>query len=252
MLFFVSQDPSSHRFRAAVAEPASQAPPAAERLATALAAADAAAVRFSSRPGAVLGWLLAANVVLAAAGVAVGLVLMDDAALYFRELMPGTLLSAAHILAAALVALAIHRRDPRGRPWHESFWGLSAVLLAVLVVVELGQPTVFLSKWVQKDLGLRAPAGIADVDGLLVAFLLTAVAAILAARALDLLRYPRALVVFAGAALLGATSQFIDATSRVSEWEFVVEDGVKALAGPFLLAGYLIVLGSVATERRTR
>jgi hypothetical protein len=235
-----------------VADTASQASAASDRLATALAAADAAAVRFSRRPGTVLAWLLAANVVLATAGVGLGLVLRDDAALYFRELMPGTLLSAAHILAAALVALAIHHRDRRDRSWYESFWGLSAVLLAILVVVELAQPTVFLSKWVQKDLGLRAPAGIADVDGLLVAFLLTAVVAILAARALDLLRYPRALVAFAGAALLGATSQFIDATARVSEWEFVLEDGVKALAGPFLLAGYLIVLGTVVRERRTR
>lgn len=248
----MSQDPSSPQFRSVVAEAAAQAPPLAVGFGPALAAADAAAVRFSARPAAVLGWLLAANVVLGAVGVALGQAVRDDAALYYRELMPGTLLSAAHILAAALVARAIHHRDRRGRRWYESFWGLSAVLLAVLAFVELAQPTIFLSKWIQKDLGLRAPAGIADMDGLLVAFLLAAVVAILAARALDVLRYPRAVAVFAGAALLGGTSQFIDATSRVSEWEFVLEDGVKALAGPFLLAGYLVVLGTVVRERRTR
>jgi hypothetical protein len=247
----VPQDQPSHQFQTVVGEAAAQAPPAA-RLWSALAAADSAAVRFSALPGEVLAWLLAANIVLGAAGVALGQALRDDAALYYRELMPGTLLSAGHILAAALVARAIHRRDRRGRSWYESFWGLSAVLLAVLVFVELAQPTIFLSKWVQKDLGLRAPAGIADVDGLLVAFLLTAVVAILAARALDVFRYPRAVAVFAGAVLLAATSQFIDATSRVSEWEFVIEDGAKALAGPFLLAGYLVVLGTVVKERRTR
>ena len=72
----------------------------------------------------------------------------------------------------------------------------------------------------------------------------------LAPRALVLARYPRALALFAGAAVLAATSQAIDATARVSEWEFVVEDGAKALAGPFLLAGYLAAL-RVASARRS-
>jgi hypothetical protein len=80
---------------------------------------------------------------------------------------------------------------------------------------------------------------------------LAAVAVTLAARALDVLRYPRALALFACAASLGATSQFIDATFRVSAWEFVLEDGVKALAGPFLLAGFLVVLGAVIRKSRT-
>ena len=199
----------------------------------------------------VLACLLAANVVLAAAGVALGHLLLDDPALYFRELMPGTLLNAAHLLAAAIAARAVHRRDPRLRRWHESFWGLSAVLLTALVVIELAQPTVYLGHWLRDDLGLRPPAGVADLDGLLMAFLLAGVAATLAARALDVLRQPRALVLFACAALLGATSQFIDATARVSAWEFVVEDTVKALAGPFLLAGYLVALAAVVREQRT-
>jgi hypothetical protein len=215
-------------------------------------AADRAAVGFSARAGAVLGWLLVANAALAAAGVAVGNFLFDDPALYFRELMPGTLLSAAHILAAAIAARAIHLRDRRRRGWHQSFWGLSAVLLTVLVFVELAQPTIFLSKWVQKDLGLRAPSGIADVDGFLVTFLLVGIALILGARALDVLRYPRAVASFACAAALGATSQFIDATFRVSAWEFVIEDSVKALAGPFLLVGYLVILRAVVRKPRAR
>jgi hypothetical protein len=247
----MSVGPSLHRLRSVAAGSASDSRTAPRRLARGVAAADAAAVRYSARPGVVLAWLLAANVVLASAGVAAGLVVLDDPALYFRELMPGTLLSAAHILAAAVVARAIHRRDPRERRWFESFWGLSAVLLAALVVVELAQPTVFLSHWLRDDLGLRAPSGIADLDGLLMTFVLAAVAVTLAARALDVLRYPRALALFACAASLGATSQFIDATFRVSAWEFVLEDGVKALAGPFLLAGFLVVLGAVIRKSRT-
>jgi hypothetical protein len=247
----MSVSPSSHRLPSVAEESASQSRPAERLFARSLAVADAAAVRYSVRPGAVLAWLLAANVVLAAAGVTAGHVVLDDPALYFRELMPGTLLSAAHILAAAVAARAIHRRDPRERRWLESFWGLSAVLLAALVIVELAQPTIYLSHWLRDDLGLRAPLGIADLDGLLMTFVLAAVAVMLAARARDVLRHPWALASFACAALLGATSQYIDATFRVSAWEFVLEDGVKALAGPFLLAGYLVVLGAVIRTSRT-
>lgn len=216
-----------------------------------LAAADTVAVRLSSRPAAVLGWLLAGNVVAGSAGVALGHYLADDPALYFRELMPGTFLSAAHILAAALAARAIHRRDPRGRRWYQSFWGLSAVLLAALAVVELAQPTSFLGKWLEDERDVRAPWGIRDLDGFLVGALLLAVAGVLMLRSIELLRYPQALALFACAAALGATSQVIDATFRVSEWEFVVEDGIKALAGPFLVAGYLAALGSGRTASRS-
>jgi len=219
------------------------------RVARTLAALDRAAVRYSAAPGVVLAWLLAANAVLAAAGVAAGLVLFDDPALYFRELMPGTLLSAAHLLAAATVARAIHLRDVRERRWPESFWGLSAVLLVGLVIVELAQPTVYLSHWLRDGLGLRAPAGIADLDGLLMAFLLGAVTLMLASRAREVFRHPRAVALFGCAAALGATSQYIDATFRVSAWEFVLEDGAKALAGPFLVTGYLVVLGAVLQRR---
>ena len=215
-----------------------------------LALADAAAVRFSGRPGLVLAALLFANVVLASAGVAVGHVLLDDPALYFRELMPGTLLSAAHILAAAGVARAIQQRDSHGRRWTESFWGLSAVVLAALVVVELAQPTIYLSHWLRDAHGFRPPSGVADLDGLLMAVLLAAVALLLARRAGDVVRYPRALGLFASAAVFGAISQFIDATVHVSAWGFVFEDGAKALAGPFLLVGYLVVLGAVTKEPR--
>jgi hypothetical protein len=211
---------------------------------------DALALRSSAAPGVVLAWLLPANVVLGAAGVAIGLVVADDPALYFRELMPGTLLSAAHLLAAAVVARAIHLRDPAGRRWLDSFWALSAAVLAALVLVELAQPTIYLSHWLRDDLGLRAPGGITDLDGLLMAFLLGAVVVVLASRSRDVFRYPRAVALFACAATLGATSQFIDATVRVSAWEFVLEDSAKALAGPFLVAGYLAVLGAVAGRSR--
>lgn len=38
------------------------------------------------------------------------------------------------------------------------------MLLAALVFIELAQPTIFLSKWLH-GLGVRAPSGIADLDG---------------------------------------------------------------------------------------
>lgn len=242
--------PHAPSIRSTAEGSAAGASPVGGRVTRYLEVADATAIRYSAEPGVVLAWLLTANVVLGAAGVALGLGLLDDPALYFRELMPGTLLSAAQILAAALVARSIHLRDRRGRRWPESFWGLSAVLLSVLVVVELAQPMVYLSHWLRDDYGLRAPLGISDIDGLLMSLMLAAVAALLALRARDVFRYPRALGLFACAALLGATSQFIDATFRVSAWEFVVEDSAKALAGAFLLAGYLAVLGAITREPR--
>lgn len=245
----MSIGPSSWRLRATSPATTAATPSASRGLRRHLARADAAAVRFSASPGVVVAWLVPANALLAAAGVGLGLVLLDDPAAYFRELMPGTLLSAAHLLAAALVARAIHRRDPRDRPWFESFWGLSAVLLSALVVVELTQPTILLSKWLQNDVGVRAPSAFVDVDGLMVALLLIVVAGTLVVRSLDVLRYPRALAPFACAAALGATSQYLDATFRVSAWQFVLEDGAKALAGPFLLAGYLLVLRAVVREQ---
>jgi hypothetical protein len=218
--------------------------PEARGLARQLAAADAVAVRWSSRVGRVLLILLPANAALAALGVALGTWLRDDPALYFRELMPGTLVSAAHLVAAALVARSIHLREPSRRRWHDSFWGLSAALLLLLAVVELTQPTVFLSHWLGNDVGLREPSGFADIDAVLMVVLLGAVALVLLRRVLDVLRHPRALVLFACTAFLGALSQAIDATHDVSTWEFVVEDGLKAMTGPFLLAAYLAALAA--------
>lgn len=200
------------------------------------ARADSLAVRFSAAPARVLAALLAANVVLGAAGVWVGLTFFDDPAVYFRELAPGTWLSAAHMLAAAAVARAIHRRR------HESFWSLCAAVLAGMAVVELTQPTVFLGKWMQTELGLRAPQGIADVDSILVVGMLAALAAVVLPRALVLLEHPRALALLAVGAAVGAASQTLDTLWPVSAWEFVVEDGLKALAEPFVVAGFLVVL----------
>jgi hypothetical protein len=226
-------------------------PSETRRLRSGLAVADALAVRWSFAPGAVLRWLLAANVGLGAAGVSLGLMLRDDPALYFREMMPGTWLSGAQILAAAVIARAIHRREHGGgRRWHESLWGLSAVMLVAFAVVELTQPTVFLGKWLQSHADVRAPLGISDVDAVLLIALLAGAGAVLATRAGALLRHPRALPLFACAGALVAASQAIDATFAVSAWEFVVEDGLKALAEPFLIAGYLVVLGRVIASSR--
>lgn len=190
-----------------------------------------------------LGVLLAANVVVATAGVWLGAALLDDPAAYFRELAPGTWLSAAHILAAAVVARAIHRRrSDRSRRWYEDFWGLCAAGLGGLAVVELTQPTVFVGKWLQYDLGLRPPGGVADIDAMLLVALLTVLAGALLPRALVLLAHPRALALFAVGVALGVASQGLDTLWPVSTWEFVVEDGLKALAQPFLVTGFLLVL----------
>ena len=205
-----------------------------------LASADAHAVRWSESPRRVLALLLGLNVVLGAVGVAAGAALAGDPALYFRELAPGTWLSAAQIAAAAVVAHAIHARQ--GGRWHQSLWGLLAVMLAGLAVVELAQPTVFAGKWLQSEVGVRARAGIADVDAVLVVTLLVALLLILLPHARSLLEHPRALLLLGTGLALGAGSQAIDSLWPVSTWEFVVEDGLKLLAQPFVLAGLLVVL----------
>jgi hypothetical protein len=209
-------------------------------------AADARALAWSESPRRALGLLLGANLALGAVGVGAGAALAGDPALYFRELAPGTWLSAAQIVAAAVVARAIHlrHRDDGARRWHQSLWGLAAVMLAGLAVVELAQPTVFAGKWLQSELGVRARSGIADVDAVLVVTLLVALLLILLPHARALFEHPRALLLLGAGFALGAASQALDSLWPVSDWEFVVEDGLKLLAEPFVLAGLLVVLAS--------
>ena len=215
------------------------------------ATADAQALRWSATPGRALALLLGVNVALGAAGIGLGLALLGDPALYFRELAPGTWISAGQIAAAAVVARAIHGRQAEGsRRWFESFWGLCAAALAVLALVELTQPTVFAGKWLQSEAGVHAPSGIADVDAVLVVSLLVGLLVILLPHARPLLEHPRAVLLLGAGLALGAASQALDSLWRVSEWEFVVEDGLKLLAEPFILVGLLVVLARTSVASR--
>jgi hypothetical protein len=204
--------------------------------------ADALAVRHSTRPHATLGLLLALSLGLALIGVPAGLLINDDPPAYFREGMPGTWLSAAMLLAAAVAARAVHRREADGPAWHASFWGLSAAILVALTVVELGQPTVFLGRWLEESLAVSAPYGIVNVDAALLIVLLATIVIVLARRALVLREHPGVAALLAAGVMFGVASQALDSFWAVSTWEFVAEESLKAVAGPFVVAGYLAAL----------
>ncbi len=209
------------------------------------ARADARAVELSARPGAVLGGLLAVSVGLPLIGVPLGELVRDDPPAYFREGMPGTWLSFAILLAAAVVARAAFRREPGSPRWHASFWGLSAGIFALLAVVEIGQPTIYLGRWLETTVGAVAPFEIVNVDAALLIMLLAVVALVLARRALVLLHHPAAAVLLLVGAGLGVGSQVLDSFWKVSSAEFIAEESLKALAGPFVVAGYLVALRSI-------
>nr|MBA3328970.1 hypothetical protein [Solirubrobacterales bacterium] len=149
------------------------------------------------------------------------------------------------LLAAAAAARAVHGREAGAPAWHASFWGLSAAILTMLVVVELTQPTVFLGHWLQERAGAVAPFGVTNVDAVLLIMLLLTVALLLARRALVLLGHPRALALFALTGALAVGSQALDSFWPVSDWEFVAEESLKALAEPFLIVAYLVALRGV-------
>jgi hypothetical protein len=201
----------------------------------AVAASDAA----SERPLAVLGQLLALIAAAAVCFTALGVLLGDQAAFY-RELMPGTWLSAALLLFTAATALAIHRTV--GKPSRQDFWSLSAIVFVVLAVDELTQPTVFMSKWLKAEHQIAAPAPFNDVDSILLVTLLAGCLALLARHALVLLRHRTTIVLFAIGLALGAASQTLDAVVEPTRWEFVAEECLKLSAIPFVLAGYLAAL----------
>ena len=202
--------------------------------------AVAASIGASQRPLGTLGRILALNAALAVTFTAFGWVLLDDQAAFYRELMPGTWLSAALLLFTAATALAIHREA--GVPKKRDFWSLSAIVFVVLAVDELTQPTVFLSKWLKSEHQVAAPGPFNDVDSILVVTLLVGCAALLARHALVLLRHRTTLVLFAIGLVLGAASQTLDSVVEPSKWEFVAEECLKLSAIPFVLAGYLAAL----------
>jgi hypothetical protein len=197
----------------------------------------------SERPLAVLGQILAAGAALAVCFTAFGWALLGDQAAFYRELMPGTWLSAALLLFIAATALAIHRAA--GEPGRRDFWSLSAIVFVVLAVDELSQPTVFVSKWLKSEHQIAAPAPFNDVDSILLVALLVGCLVLLARHALVLLRHRTTIVLFAIGLALGAASQTLDSVVEPTRWEFVAEECLKLSAIPFVLAGYLAALRDI-------
>ena len=200
----------------------------------------AASQTASHRPLAVLSQVLAVIAVLAMCFTAFGYALLGDQAAFYRELMPGTWLSAALLLFTAATALAIHRAA--GEPSRRDFWSLSAIVFVVLAIDELTQPTVFVSKWLKSEHQIAAPAPFNDVDSILLVALLVGCLALLARHALVLLRHRTTIALFAIGLVLGAVSQTLDSVVEPTRWEFVAEEGLKLSAIPFVLAGYLAAL----------
>jgi hypothetical protein len=202
-----------------------------------------AAESISDRPLAALAQLLAAIAALALCFTAFGWVLLGDQAAFYRELMPGTWLSAALLLFIAATAVALHRAA--GTPGKRDFWSLSAIVFVVLAFDELAQPTVFVSKWLKSEHQIAAPAPFNDIDSILVVALLAGCVALLARHALVLLRHHTTIVLFAVGLALGAASQTLDSVVEPSKWEFVAEECLKLSAIPFVLAGYLAALRDI-------
>ncbi|HYH60156.1 MAG TPA: hypothetical protein VD790_13180 [Thermoleophilaceae bacterium] len=203
----------------------------------------AASENVSRRPLTALAETLAIGAGLAVCFTAFGWVLLDDQAAFYRELMPGTWLSAALLLFTAATAIAIHRAA--GVPGKRDFWSISAIVFVALAIDELTQPTVFLSKWLRTEHQIAAPAPFNDVDSMLVVALLVTCVAVLLRHALVLRRHRTTIVLFAIGLTLGAVSQTLDSVVEPTKWEFVAEECLKLSAIPFVLAGYLAALRDV-------
>src|SRR5688500_13943453 len=194
----------------------------------------------SERPLALLAQILAAIAALAVCFTAFGWVLLDDQAAFYREMMPGTWLSAALLLFTAATAAAVHRAS--GTAGRRDFWSLSAIVFVVLAIDALAQPTVVVSKGLRSEHAISAPGPSNDIDAILVVALLAGSAALLARHALVLLRHRTTIVLFAIGLCLGAASQTLDSVVEPTKWEFVAEECLKLSAIPFVLAGYLAAL----------
>jgi hypothetical protein len=212
------------------------------------AAAELRAIVWSDRPGRALASLLAAACVVAAVGIPLGLLIADDQAAVFRELMPGTWLSFAELLAVAAAASATHHAVADGRRWTETFWGVSATVFAALAFVEIAQPTVFVAHWLRDHLDVAAPFGLSDLDAAILIGLFLTVAIALLVRIRPLLSQPRALALIAVGGALGVASQTLDATFSATRWEFVAEESLKLAALPFIVAGFLVALSAARRE----
>ncbi|HEX6389055.1 MAG TPA: hypothetical protein VFZ89_06410 [Solirubrobacteraceae bacterium] len=207
------------------------------------------AITWSARPAKALAILLGAACAVAAVGIPLGLLIADDQAAVFREMMPGTWLSFAEFLAVAAAASATHHATASGQRWHETFWGLSAGIFTALAFVEIAQPTVFVAHWLRDHLHVVTPFGLSDLDAAILVGLLLVVATALAVRVRPLFSHPRALALLAIGTALGIASQGLDATFAATPWEFVAEESLKLAALPFMVAGFLVALRGVLRDR---
>jgi hypothetical protein len=179
--------------------------------------------------------------------LAAGIAIFSDEAEFFRELMPGTFLSCAELLFIAVIAWAIHERQTTGTGWrrYDNFWALSAGVFLLLSIDEITQATVFLADLLQHYGDVSPAGGFRDLDAVLIVALLLACALVLARRAGALFRYPLAIALLGIGVLLGACSQTLDSFWKATSGEFAAEESFKLMAEPFLIAGYLVVLGAV-------
>jgi hypothetical protein len=191
--------------------------------------------------------LLALNLGLAAFFAAVGVLIFDDRAEFFRELMPGTWLSFAELALIAAIAWSIHKRTARGSGWrrYNDFWALSTAVFLLLAFDEITQATVFVADWLSHVADLSPAAGFRDLDATLISLLLLACALVLAPSAIVLRHHWRSLVLFAIGVALGVWSEALDAFMKSTSSEFAVEETLKLAAEPFLIAGYLMALYEV-------
>jgi hypothetical protein len=212
-----------------------------------LAALDRLATSAAREP---LGWLLALlvlNLGLAACFTALGILIFNDRAEFFRELMPGTWLSFAELTLIAVIAWSIHERTAEGSGWrrYDDFWALSTGVFLVLAFDEITQATVFIADWLANVADLSPAAGFRDLDAVLISLLLLGSLLVLAPRAIVLKDHWRSLVLFAIGAGLGVYSEALDAFMKSTSSEFALEETFKLAAEPFLIAGYLMALYDV-------
>jgi hypothetical protein len=213
--------------------------------------ASARARQAAARPYRSTAFLLGLNALCVLLFVAIGQALFGDPAELFRELMPGTWLSFAELLAVAVVAWVIHTELTGGRRLRlDSFWSLSVVVFVVFAFDEITQLTIFLADGLTA-LGALAPIGFVDMDAFLLTVLLLAAGAALLRYAREPLRYPAALAVLAVGVLLGAASQGLDSMLRATTGEFVAEESLKLAAEAFILGAYLVVLHQVLRRDRS-
>jgi len=212
-----------------------------------LAALDRLATSAARDPLGSLLALLVLNLGLAALFAALGVLLFNDRAEFFRELMPGTWLSFAELVLIAAIAWSIHERTAGGKGWrrYNNFWALSTGVFLVLAFDEISQATVFIADWLSDHADLSPAAGFRDLDAVLISLLLLGSVLVLAPKAIVLRHHWRSLVLFAIGGALGVWSEGLDAFMKSTSSEFALEETLKLASEPFLIAGYLMALFDV-------